>query len=129
MEKIDLISYINWDSSYSSEDILKIINNKDDNSILRLNFYVKSLETLAWTELVNLWGSQECNRLYTEKVRRMLFSDFLREQYDGVFNLLRNKTLSFTERNPKEIENIKSTLLFNRRNRCKQRVFTSSLLR
>ena len=129
MDRTDLISYLNWDTSYSSSDILSIIDNKHDSSFVKLNFFVKSLETLSWDNLIALWGIDECNKLYTEKVRKMLFSDFLREQYDGVFNLLRNKTLSFAGRNPQEIENLKSTLLFNRRNRCKQRVFTSPLLR
>ena len=129
MDRTDLISYLNWDTSYSSSDILSIIDNKHDSSFVKLNFFVKSLETLSWDNLIALWGIDECNKLYTEKVRKMLFSDFLREQYDGVFNLLRNKTLSFAGRNPKELEDLKSTLLFNRRNRCKQRVFTSPLLR
>ena len=94
--KLELTYYINWDTTYSPTEILDIIDNKEDYSNTRLNFFVKSLETLSWNNLITLWGMEECNRLYTDKVRRMIFSDFLREQYDGVFYLLRNKTLSFT---------------------------------
>ena len=127
--RLELTYYINWDTTYSPTEILDIIDNKEDYSNTRLNFFVKSLETLSWNNLITLWGMEECNRLYTDKVRRMIFSDFLREQYDGVFYLLRNKTLSFTGRSSEEIEKLRATLLFNRRNRCKQRVFTSPLLR
>ena len=127
--RLELTYYINWDTTYSPTEILDIIDNKEDCSNTRLNFFVKSLETFSWNNLITLWGMEECNRLYTDKVRRMIFSDFLKEQYDGVFNLLRNKTLSFTGRSPEEIEKLRATLLFNRRNRCKQRVFTSPLLR
>ena len=127
--RLELTYYINWDTTYSPTEILDIIDNKEDCSNTRLNFFVKSLETFSWNNLITLWGMEECNRLYTDKVRRMIFSDFLKEQYDGVFNLLRNKTLSFTGRSPEEIEKLRATLLFNRRNRCKQRVFRSPLLR
>ena len=127
--RLELTYYINWDTTYSPTEILDIIDNKEDYSNTRLNFFVKSLETFSWNNLITLWGMEECNRLYTDKVRRMIFSDFLKEQYDGVFNLLRNKTLSFTGRSSEEIEKLRATLLFNRRNRCKQRVFTSPLLR
>ena len=127
--RLELTYYINWDTTYSPTEILDIIDNKEDCSNTRLNFFVKSLETFSWNNLITLWGMEECNRLYTDKVRRMIFSDFLKEQYDGVFNLLRNKTLSFTGRSSEEIEKLRATLLFNRRNRCKQRVFTSPLLR
>ena len=127
--RLELTYYINWDTTYSPTEILDIIDNKEDCSNTRLNFFVKSLETFSWSNLITLWGMEECNRLYTDKVRRMIFSDFLKEQYDGVFNLLRNKTLSFTGRSPEEIEKLRATLLFNRQNRCKQRVFTSPLLR
>ena len=127
--RLELTYYINWDTTYSPTEILDIIDNKEDCSNTRLNFFVKSLETFSWNNLITLWGMEECNRLYTDKVRRMIFSDFLKEQYDGVFHLLRNKTLSFTGRSPEEIEKLRATLLFNRRNRCKQRVFRSPLLR
>lgn len=109
--KLELTYYINWDTTYSPTEILDIIDNKEDYSNTRLNFFVKSLETLSWNNLITLWGMEECNRLYTDKVRRMIFSDFLREQYDGVFYLLRNKTLSFTGRSSEEIEKLRTTLL------------------
>ena len=109
--KLELTYYINWDTTYSPTEILDIIDNKEDYSNTRLNFFVKSLETLSWNNLITLWGMEECNRLYTDKVRRMIFSDFLREQYDGVFYLLRNKTLSFTGWSSEEIEKLRTTLL------------------
>ena len=128
-QKLELISRINWDYDFTLQEALNIIENKNDNSAARINFYVKSLETFTWQDLVALWGLDEVDRLYTSKTRRMIFSKYLREEYDGVFELLRNKTLSYTERSPEELEKFKSSLLFNRRNRCKQRVFSSPLLR
>ena len=128
-KKLSLISRINWDYNFTEDQVLKIIEDKNNDSVERINFYVKSLETFTWQDLVFLWGLDEVDRLYTDKTRRMIFSKFLREEYDGVFELLRNKTLSYTERSPEELEEFKSALLFNRRNRCKQRVFSSPLLR
>ena len=119
----NLLSKINWDYNYSEKELLSLINKKNDFSNQRLSLYIKSLETFTWQELVSLWGLEECNNLYTDKVRKGLFSNKIREQYDGIFNLLRNKTLSYTKRSPEDLEKFKSTLLFNRRNRTKQRVF------
>ena len=128
-KKLSLISRINWDYNFTEDQVLKIIEDKNNDSVERINFYVKSLETFTWQDLVFLWGLDEVDRLYTDKTRRMIFSKFLRQEYDGVFELLRNKTLSYTERSPEELEEFKATLLFNRRMRCKQRVFSSPLLR
>lgn len=122
-KKTDLLSKISWDYDYSDKELLSLINDKGNLKPDRLSLYIKSLETFTWQELVSLWGLEECNSLYTDKIRKGIFSNKLREQYDGIFNLLRNKTLSYTERSPEELEKFKSTLLFNRRNRTKQRVF------
>lgn len=127
--KKDLISKINWDYDISEDEALEIIEDKKNKSPFRINYFVKSLETFSWQDLVFLWGLKECDRLYTPEVRRMIFPKSLQEQYDGVFELLRNRTLSYTERSSEEFEKLKSALLFNRRNRCKQRIFSSPLLR
>lgn len=127
--KKNLISKINWDYDISEDEALEIIEDKKNKSPFRINYFVKSLETFSWQDLVFLWGLKECDRLYTPEVRRMIFPKSLQEQYDGVFELLRNRTLSYTERSSEEFEKLKSALLFNRRNRCKQRIFSSPLLR
>ena len=127
-KKLSLISRINWDYNFTEEQVLKIIEDKRNDTVERINFYLKSLETFIWQDLVFLWGLDEVDRLYTDKTRRMIFSKFLREEYDGVFELLRNKTLSYTERSTEELEEFKATLLFNRRMRCKNRKFTSPIL-
>lgn len=122
-EALSLVSKINWDYDYPDEELLNLIEKKGDSSRIRLMYFIKSLETFTWQELISVWGLEECNALYTDSVRKGIFLDTLREQYDGVFELLRNKTLSHTERSAEELERFKSTLLFNRRNRIKQRVF------
>lgn len=116
---LSLISKINWDYDYSDAELLNLIDKKGDTSRTRLMFFIKSLETFTWQELISVWRLEECNALYTDSVRKGIFLDTLREQYDGVFELLRNKTLSHTERSPEEFERFKTTLLFNRRNRIK----------
>lgn len=122
-EALSLVSKINWDYDYPDEELLNLIEKKGDSSRIRLMYFIKSLETFTWQELISVWGLEECNALYTDSVRKGIFLDTLREQYDGVFELLRNKTLSHTERSAEELERFKSALLFNRRNRIKQRVF------
>ena len=57
--KLELTYYINWDTTYSPTEILDIIDNKEDYSNTRLNFFVKSLETFSWNNLITLWGMEE----------------------------------------------------------------------
>lgn len=124
-----LINRIKGNIKCSETEIISIINDKNDNFSLRISLYIKSLETFTWQELVLLWGLDEVDKLYTENTRRMIFSKYLREQYDGVFELLRNNTLTYTERTPEEYEEFKNYLLFARRNRCKHGRFSSLLFR
>ena len=121
-KKAKLVSEINWDYDYSESELLDIINDKENFSNARLCFFIKSLETFTWQELIFLWGLDECNRLYTDRIRKGIFSKTLREEYDGIFGLLRNKTLSRIKRSPEELEKFMASLLFNRRNRSKQRL-------
>lgn len=113
-KKIELVSKINWDYSYTAKELLDVISNKNDNSLFRLSLYIKSLTAFTWQDLIYLWTIDECNRLYTEKVRRALFPRELRETYDDIFELLRTKTLSRRERTLEEFEKFKATILFKR---------------
>ena len=122
-KKYKLLEKINWDYNYSVEELLKLVEDSGNNSNERLCFFIKSLETFTWQELIYLWNINECNKLYTEKVRKGIFSKTLREEYDGIFKLLRNKTISRSERSTQELERFKSSLLFNRRNCTKQGIF------
>ncbi len=122
-KKYKLLEKINWDYNYSVEELLKLVEDSGNNSNERLCFFIKSLETFTWQELIYLWNINECNKLYTEKVRKGIFSKTLREEYDGIFKLLRNKTISRSERSAQELERFKSSLLFNRRNCTKQGIF------
>lgn len=90
-----LISKINWDYNFTEPELLALIKKSGDTSNMRLCFFIKSLETFTWQELVFLWGMEECDRLYTDKVRRGIFHKSIREAYDGLFWLLRNKTMPF----------------------------------
>lgn len=116
----DLISRINWDYNYTNEELLALIKKAGDTSNMRLCFFIKSLETFTWQELVFLWGMEECDRLYTDKVRRGIFQKSIREAYDGLFWLLRNKTILPSKRSPEELEKFKEALLLKRRNRSKR---------
>ena len=121
-DKLNLISHINWDYDYTEKELLALIEDKNNSSNMRICFFIKSLETFTWQEMVYLWGLEECNRLYTDKVRKGIFSKTIREEYDGLFYLLRNKTLSPAKQSPEELEKFRASLLFNRRNRSKPRV-------
>ncbi len=117
--KINLLSCINWDYAYTEDELLNIINDKGNTSNIRLCYFIKSLETFKWQDLIFLWGIEECNFLYTDKIRRGLFSKSLRDVYDGIFSLLRNKVITRAEYSSEDIENLRTTLLFNRKNRSK----------
>ena len=106
-------------SNYTNEELLALIKKTGDASNMRLCFFIKSLETFTWQELVFLWGMEECDRLYTDKVRRGIFQKSIREAYDGLFWLLRNKPILPSKRSPEELEKFKEALLLKRRNRIK----------
>lgn len=130
-EKLSLLDNLTWDYSVTSEDLLSII---EKNQTKKLPFtertlFARCLETFTWEDLINLWGLGRAKKLYTPEVSRMLFPKLLREEYDNVFNLLQRGTLPGTGQSPEYIEKLRSSLLFNRRNRCEQRVFKSPLLR
>ena len=122
VDKLNLISLINWDYNYTEDELLALIEDKTNLSNMRICFFIKSLETFTWQEMVYLWGLDECDKLYTDKVRKGIFSKTIREEYDGLFYLLRNKTLSHARRSSEEFEKFRASLLFNRRNRSKQRI-------
>lgn len=130
-EKLSLLDNLTWDYNVTSEDLLSII---EKNSTRELPFsektlFARCLETFTWEELISLWGLERAKLLYTPEVSRMIFPKLLREEYDNVFSLLQRGTLSRTGQSPEYIERLRTFLLFNRRNRCEQRVFKSPLLR
>ena len=130
-QKMNLLTKLNWDYDVSYEDILKLIKGEKDSvgGFSQESLFARSLETFLWEDLVNLWGLDTCTSLYTEKVRRMIFSKHLREEYDAVFKVLRGEPLPVSGQSSENIEKLRSSLLFNRRNRCEQRLFKSPLLR
>ena len=130
-EKLNLIEKLNWDYNISAEDILAVIENRLEQvgAFNRDNLFARSLETFLWEDLVNLWGLDNCVRLYTGKIRRMIFDRMLKEEYDAVFAILRGDPLPIAGQSTEDVERLRSALLFNRRIRCKQRIFQSPLLR
>ena len=130
-QKENLVEKLNWDYNVSNAEIIAVIDGKADSAggFTRENIFARSLETFLWEDLVNLWGLQNCITLYTPKCRRMIFSKELRKEYDAVFAVLRGEPLPVSRQSADDIERLRSSLLFNRRNRCEQRVFKSPLLR
>ena len=130
-EKKKLLEGINWDYLDTEEDILDVVEGKKKSSgaFTEQTLFARCLECFTWQNVVNLWTLERCDSLYDSKVRKMIFDKFIREEYDKVFGLLRTGSLPHTGRSPEDLEKLRSTLLFNRRNRCKQRVFKSQILR
>ena len=130
-QKLDLIEKLNWDYDVPSQKILDIVEGNSDRCEIfsREKIFARSLETLLWEDLVNLWGLENCVALYTDRIRRMIFSKPLREEYDAVFSVLRGNPLPISRQSSESLAKMRASLLFNRRNRCEQRVFKSPLLR
>lgn len=130
-EKLSLLDSLTWDYTVTSEELLSIIDKKQtkDLPFSEKTLFARCLETFTWEDMVSLWGLEQAKQLYTPEVSRMLFPKLLREEYDNVFNLLQRGTLPGTGQSPEYIEKLRASLLFNRRNRCEQRVFKSPLLR
>lgn len=130
-EKLSLLDNLSWDYNVTSEDLLSIIDKKQtkDLPFSEKTLFARCLETFTWEDIISLWGLERAKQLYTSEVSRMLFPKLLREEYDNVFNLLQQGTLPGTRQSPEYIEKLRASLLFNRRNRCEQRVFKSPILR
>lgn len=115
--KLILIESLNWDSDFTNEELYENIFSQK-NAFMRESFFLKSLERMAWHNLVPFWdGIENCNELYTEKVRRGLRSDEFRQKYDFVFGLLRKQSVQVPEWDSEYCRKLKETFLSDRWNR------------
>ena len=130
-QKKKLLSSLNWDYNVTPGQLLEVVEGKTPYaaSFDRENLFARSLATFDWETIVDLWGLANCVALYTNKVRRMLFPRQLRDIYDRVFAVLRGDPLPPPKQSAEDLERLRTTLLSNRRNRCKQGVFQSPILR
>ena len=87
------------------------MENKNDNSAARINFYVKRLETFTWQDLVALWGLDEVDRLYTSKTA--VSRGYFHHRYSDDLDLFNHNTftkfsvafyLKLTENLPRTIQ-------------------------
>lgn len=90
-KELSLISRLNWDYNISAEELLAIIKKKGDASNMRLCFFIKSLVGLSWDDLLFLWGAEECDKLYTDKVRKGIFPKTMLERCDALFSHMREQ--------------------------------------
>lgn len=76
-EKLSLVALLNWDYTDSAEDLLSVVSGKSKNSasFSEESLFARSLESLKWGDLVNLWTLERCVSLYTPTLRRMIRSD------------------------------------------------------
>ena len=120
-EKLSLVALLNWDYTDSAEDLLSVVNGKSKNSasFSEESLFARSLESLKWGDLVNLWTLERCVSLYTPTVRRMIRSHFLREEYDRIFSILQGKPLSYSRQSSDHLKKLQQSILFNRRNSIK----------
>lgn len=120
-KKKSLASRLNWDYTDSVSDLLDVITGKSagSNSFSAETLFVRSLETLCWVDLVNLWTIERCIQLYSPRVKRMLRSHFLREEYDRIFSILQGKPLSYAGQDTEHLEKLRESILFDRRNSSK----------
>ena len=88
--ELTIISKLNWEYTYSPEELWKLIKDKGNKSDLRICFFIKSLQTLDFETLVSLWSLDEIKNLYTEKIRKGHWPRELREKYYRIFAELNN---------------------------------------
>ena len=118
-----ILETLNWDMDISKEELQNLIlgETAEVGGLTREMLFLRSLERVAWHNLVPLWnGIDECCKLYTENVRRGLRNNEFRQKYDFIFGLLRKKTVHAPEWGSEYCENIRHTFLSDRWNRPEQ---------
>ena len=124
-KRYQILETLNWDMDVSKEELQQLILGKiqEAGGLTREMLFLRSLERVAWHNLVQLWnGADECCKLYTETVRRGLRNNEFRKKYDFIFGLLRGKSVQVPEWGSEYCENLRCTFLSDRWNRTEQRV-------
>ena len=99
-KRYQILETLNWDMDVSKEELQQLILGKiqEAGGLTREMLFLRSLERVAWHNLVQLWnGADECCKLYTETVRRGLRNNEFRKKYDFIFGLLRGKSVQVPE--------------------------------
>lgn len=121
-----ILHKLNWDRNISDKELLSVLTGS---ATLTPIFFVRSLESLSWTDLTELWDIESCKKLYNSRTRRMIRSKCLREKYDAIFGILSGHDIPekiFSEDDRTAQRNF---LLAARLNREKKTRFTSPLFR
>jgi hypothetical protein len=95
-EKLGLMKSLNWDYTDDYEDMLAVIEGKMESSgaFNREKLLARSMERLCWYYFIALWGVDNFLKLYTPKVRKMIWHDEIRRRYDYAASLLRGEAIS-----------------------------------
>ena len=120
VSKKEILECLNWDLSISVDDLLSLVEGGRSSvgGITRESLFLRSLERVAWHNLVPLWnGVNECCKLYTEKVRRGLRNERSREKFDFVFGLLRGEPVQAPRWGSERCQELQRTFLSDRWNR------------
>ena len=116
-----ILDNLMWDHNISVDELHKLVAGQADEAVgmTREMLFLRSLERVPWHNLVPLWyGTENCIRLYTPKVRRGLRNDELRKKFDFIFGLLRGESVRPPKWGSEYCEKLRRTFLSDRRNRA-----------
>ncbi|MCL2833566.1 MAG: hypothetical protein FWD78_10390 [Treponema sp.] len=94
-EKLQLMSSLNWDYLDTPEDMLAVIEGRQESSgaFTRDKLFVRSMERLSWYYFVGLWGVETIKELYTPELAGRIWPKNLRMRYDFAVAVLRRESL------------------------------------
>ncbi|MGI6436690.1 MAG: hypothetical protein ACOX0D_01335 [Sphaerochaeta sp.] len=122
-EKLRTIQNLYWEYNVSSSDVLEIIKgSKIVSSEERNRIFVRCFEHLPWQNVVWLWGIDECRKMGTPEIRRLIRPQ-LRGKYDFIYGILQGKPVSVPRQDIEIRRKLVAPILSDRWNRTKQVLF------
>ena len=115
----NILQAVNWDTNIPEEEMEQLLNGSKDMvcGLSREALFIRCLERVAWHNLVPMWhGTENCAKLYTQKVRKGLRNDKLRQKYDFIFGLLRGEPVQAPKWDSEYCQELKRTFLSDRWN-------------
>lgn len=116
-----ILQAVNWDTTICESELICLLDGRKDETggMTREMLFLRCLERVAWHNLVSMWGGTEnCTKLYTQRVRKGLRNDKLRHKYDFIFGLLRGESVQAAGWDSEYCQNLKRTFLPDRWNRA-----------
>lgn len=106
IDKESIVRNLYWDQKVDPVAMLdKIRGAVSVSEKEKTRIFVRCFESLPWHLVVGLWGIDECRRMWSPDIRKMIRPQ-LRGKYDRIYAFLRGRPVSVSEQ---DVENRRRT--------------------